>query len=210
MLAVAVDWFGFLICWPNPTRLTFLGTLYEMLGVLAAAIGISQRMKLFGNEPLLVRFKKWLRGAPIFKEVIYNHVVSDNIKLSVPSVHGYGTVSGPPKLTVEQRIERLEQRTKELSATLSAMRSDLQEKINKTNSRLDEEISGIRADIKSMRERLKEAHGGQEIGIEVVGVILVLIGLPLANFSDELSQAFHSSFLSHLKSWLAFNIRLSC
>lgn len=166
-------------------RLRIGGMVFELLGLLAVALGLRETRRFFGLPSLRERAGAVLRAFPTLrrKEIIGTSVGS----LGAATATGEMTVWHGPDgdQSVEARLRAAEQNLLNVHNSLVATRTQLKGEIAERKRVLDAEVAARSAENLLIREQLKLAHTGG-LDLSATGALWLAIGLVLSTASAEI------------------------
>lgn len=167
------------------SELGAMGFLLQLFGLLVVAVGHSNTRKLFGRPSILTLGKRWL------KRLIGSFRQGDVIILgqggSSETSAGVGSISiessqPAPTLSIEERVDLLEQNSLILEGNLLSTRSNLGERIKSLKKQFERDHALLRTRLgkdSSLLERL--AVSG--LTMETVGLIWLAAGLAISFYA---------------------------
>ena len=160
------------------------GLFLQLLGLLAAAIGIRDTRRMFGRPSLLQSFRNWVGRWPRLRPKTINVSAESTIGVSA-TADGYvwcGTKSGA---ALDERISALE---KNLQL--------LRERLDERHFKLDSDIRGLKAEFRTEREERVAADEALDQRIEsasadglhlaAAGAVWLAFGIIMATAPDEI------------------------
>ena len=160
------------------------GWWLQVLGVSMVAIGLKQTRDLFDVPSVKEQALNWLKRFPkVFarREIIKGTI---SIEGAPGKMKAYGTVEPKPDASIEERLNALEEKYKQLNQKLIAARNEIEVEAQRLDENLEEERRTRDEADAAIREQLESFSVGG-LHLESVGLIWLLVGITLGTLSGE-------------------------
>ncbi|MBZ9559086.1 MULTISPECIES: hypothetical protein [unclassified Modicisalibacter] len=181
-VAVIAVWLPFSIQTEPAIRLAGLGL--QLLGIVAAALGIRDTRRMFNKPSFLQLLRSWATSWPRFKPKVQYASGSATLTSS-----GYASAtvwqSAPPYATLEQRIDALEANLKSVEGRLRSSESAISKNKRTFTSKLQQETQERGTQFTELHRKM-EATSTDGLRLATAGVFWLAVGLVLSTASPEL------------------------
>lgn len=169
-------------------RFRAAGFLMTLAGVALVAHGIAQTQRQFMTTTIRSRAIQWAkRLLPLLMPARPIHG-SGAVTLPMFTVQGHGSVRVVPEnpLSVESRIEAIEQNLKRIDERMTQTESRFEADLRAVTVQLQKHSDAHRRDLEAVRLQVKEQSTGN-LDWEIVGAVWVVVGQLMDSFSPELA-----------------------
>lgn len=170
-----------------PDQLRVTGWLLQVLGLSTVALGLKKTREIFGVPPATAQFVEGLRRFP---EVLERRkpitVMGSSATAKMTAGTGYATVDPRPDASVEERLEVLEKKYKQLNQQLIDAQSELKFEARRLDGVIEEERNVRNEADAEIREQLEMFSVGG-LHLETMGLIWLLAGITCAALPGELA-----------------------
>jgi hypothetical protein len=177
-----------------------MGGLLQVLGVLSVAWGIRHLRQSFGLAPIRGEIfaeiiqaivNLWHRGLWLFSRDRRDVTATATGVSTQGSVSSSGrlTIRPGPNMSVEKRLEFLERRFDELEDMVYTLQSQHHEEIRLRAEAITAERRDRESGIADIRLQIRDVTIGG-VRLQIVGLLWLLVGLILANWSQEITHLF--------------------
>ena len=195
-----VDFIGY--CWGDPVveRLSVSGLLLELAGLFLVFVGIGGRLKAWGETTLLARIYRFLWK--LFRQDVVVHLGTGELKgqAGEVTVSGYGTVTPPGDLTLQQQVDALRAKVLQMQKEFADRFERLEERQQKDIAELSKLVRRIEHSLTEQVKALEVKVKNTDVGgadMEYVGLLWVGIGLIVATLPEWVEE--------HIRAPLQFN-----
>ena len=183
--------FGFSVLLSPPADrlqdlLRFAGLFLQVLGIGTIVAGVQAKSNAFELGRAVERFSEWWKAAP-FRSQKAQVVGVGGIAAASSSVEGYGTVTIPPNVTLEERIKLLEDRVSGIEAEARTARRESRAFVEVLRKADESERAAREKGDAEILEKMKNISVGG-IDIEWRGVLWILLGVIFATIPQEIAR----------------------
>jgi hypothetical protein len=160
------------------------GLIFQLLGVIAAAIGIRDTRRMFGKPSFLQVLRNWAASLPHFKPKAQSVSVSGAISIgaSASATVWHGTAPGA---TLDQRFAAMEANLKDVESRVRVAENQISNSERAFNSKLREESEERKRQDRDLR-MLIEAASTDGLYLAATGAFWIAVGLILSTASNEI------------------------
>lgn len=172
-----------------PSRTRWAGTAFEILGVASVVVGIERFRSDLGKPRIIQAAKSWfssLRYIFIARPPLQASVTPGTIAMTAQALPPVVLVDGG---SIEQRLDNLEKRMLSVQQDINRIDVRINDQRVEVAKKIASEAEERRSAIEDLRNHLEDGLL-KDNSLEVAGVAFLLVGLLLANLSNEAAAAF--------------------
>jgi hypothetical protein len=168
-------------------RVRYCGLIFELLGILTVAWGLSDKRRLFKRPSIFAHFQSWLSRRPRLGVKPQPISLSGTATISL-SVSGKLTVwrSTPPGSAAEDRLDALEANLETLRTRQAEITKSLDEEIRNRTEAVNAERQSRESTMGDVRTQVETFAAGS-LEIERAGLLWLILGVILATASTEIA-----------------------